>query len=165
MTFQATVNLAQGFGVVGEIQYDGPTRARPGIVKQGSAGSPNNIIVGSAYTIDSADGQYQPGGTGVFGGIMVQPKGLASIGTQAGGPLAPTIVVPAGTACQFLTMGEILVSLPAAAAIGAGIYFNNADGTLGVGTAGAGQTQIANATVVRYANAAAGLAVVSFTGA
>jgi hypothetical protein len=164
MTLQSTVALNQGFGVVGEIQFEGPTRAQPGVTKVGTA-TAADIVVGRAFTIDAADGLFQPGGTGVFGGILANPKGLASVGTQAGGPLAPTLTVPAGTVGEFLTMGEILVALPAAAAIGALIYFTNATGVLGVGTAGAGQTQIVGAVVKRYANAAAGLAVVSFTGA
>ena len=163
MTLQSTVALNQGFGLVGEIQFEGPTRAQPGVTKVGTA-TAADIVVGRAFTIDAADGQFQPGGTGVFGGILANPKGLASIGTSAGGPLAPTLTVPAGTVGEFLTMGEILVALPAAAPIGSLIYFTNATGVLGVGTAAGGQTQIANAVVKRYANAAAGLAVVSFTG-
>lgn len=164
MTLQSTVALNQGFGLVGEIQFEGPTRAQPGVTKVGTA-TAADIVVGRAFTIDAADGQFQPGGTGVFGGILANPKGLASVGTQAGGPLAPTLTVPAGTVCEFLTMGEILVALPAAAPIGSLIYFTNATGVLGVGTAGGGQTQIPNAVVKRYANAAAGLAVISLTGA
>ena len=164
MTLQSTVALNQGFGVVGEIQFEGPTRAQPGVTKVGTA-TAADIVVGRAFTIDAADGLFQPGGTGVFGGILANPKALASVGTAAGGPLAPTLTIPAGTVGEFLTMGEILVALPAAAPIGSGIYFTNTTGVLGVGTAGGGQTQIANAVVKRYANLAAGLAVVSFTGA
>ena len=163
MALQSTVALNQGFGVVGEIQFEGPTRAQPGVTKVGTA-TAADIVVGRAFTIDAADGLFQPGGTGVFGGILANPKGLASVGTSAGGPLAPTLTIPAGTVGEFLTMGEILVQLPAAAPIGGLIYFVNATGVLGVGTAAGGQTQIPNAVVKRYANAAAGLAVVSFTG-
>lgn len=164
MTLQSTVALNQGFGVVGEIQFEGPTRAQPGVMKAGTA-TAADIVVGRAFTIDAADGQFQPGGTGVFGGILANPKALASIGTSAGGPLAPTLTVPAGTVGEFLTMGEMLVALPAAAPIGSPIYFTNATGILGVGTAAGGQTQIANAVVKRYANIAAGIAVISLTGA
>lgn len=159
---QSTVNMNQGFGVVGEVVFEGPLRAQPGTIKGSTAA---NIVIGRAFTIDAADGKFQPGGTGAFGGILANPKSLESIGTSADGPLAPTLVVPAGTEGSFVTMGEILVNLTNAAAIGAGVYFVQADGTLGAGTAGAGQTQIANAQVKRYANAAAGLAVISLTGA
>lgn len=163
MTLQSTVALNQGFGLVGEIQFEGPTRAQPGVTKVGTA-TAADIVVGRAFTIDAVDGQFQPGGAGVFGGILTNPKGLASIGTAAGGPLAPTLTVPAGTVGEFLMMGLVLVTLGVAAPIGSLIYFTNATGVLGVGAAGVGQTQIPNAIVVRYANAAAGLAVVSFTG-
>lgn len=158
---QTTVNMNQGFGVVGEVVFEGPLRAQPGTVKGATAA---NIVVGRAFTIDSADGKFQPGGTGAFGGILANPKSLATSGPSTGA-LDPTLVVPANTEAQFVTMGEILVYLTNAAAIGAGVYFVQADGTLGAGTAGAGQTQIANAAVKRYANAAAGLAVISLTGA
>lgn len=158
---QSAVALNQGFGVVGEVVFEGPLRAQPGILK----GTAANIIVGRAFTIDAADGQFQPGGTGVFGGILSDPKSLQSVGTLAGGPLAPTLTVPAGTVGQFVTMGEIVVYLDNAAAIGDGVFFTNATGVLSAGTASTGQTQIANAQVKRYANAAAGLAVVSLTGA
>lgn len=164
MTLQSTVALNQGFGVIGEIVFEGPTRAQPGVTKVGTA-TAADLVVGRAFTIDAADGQFQPGGTGVFGGILANPKGLASVGTAAGGPLAPTLTVPAGTVGEFLTMGEMLVTLPEAAAIGVGVYFVNATGVLHAGVAGAGQTQIADAIVKRYANAAAGLAVISLTGA
>lgn len=164
MGFQSAIALNQGFGVVGEIVFDGPTRAQPGIVKAGTA-TAADIVVGRAFTIDAADGQFQPGGTGVFGGILANPKGLAAYGTTGGGPLAPTLTVPAGEACEFVTMGEILVALTGAAAIGAGVYFVNATGVLAAGTATTGQTQIPTAKVKRYANAAAGIAVVSLTEA
>lgn len=161
MGFQSTIALNQGFGVVGESVFAGPRRAQPGVVKGPAA----NIVVGRAFTIDGADGQFQPGGTGVFGGILCNPKALQSVGTSGGGPLAPTLTVPAGTVCEFATMDELVVQLNGAVNIGDGVYFVNADGTLGAGNAGAGQTQIASAKVTRFANAAAGLAVIALTGA
>lgn len=159
MGFQSAIALNQGFGVAGEIVFEGPTRAKPGVVK----GTAANIVVGRAFTIDAADGQYSPGGTGTFGGILANPKALQSVGTTAGGPLAPTLTVPAGTVCEFVMMGEILVSLSNAAAIGDAVKFVNADGTLAAGAPGAGETAVPNAKVVRYANAAAGLAVIALT--
>lgn len=160
MGFQSAVALAQGFGLVGEPAFDGPTRAQPGVVK----GTAANIVVGRFFTQDLADQQFTPGGTNPLGGLLINPKALQSIGTTGGGPLAPTLTVPAGTVCEFATMGEFIVSLIGAANIGDGVFFVQADGTLGAGTAGAGQTQIPNARVERYINAAAGLAVISLTG-
>jgi hypothetical protein len=160
MGFQTSIALAQAFGVVGESVFDGPRRAQPGVVK----GTAANIVVGRFFTQDVADGQFQPGGTGALGGILCNPKGLQSVGTSANGPLAPTLVVPAGTVCEFATMDEIVVQMSNACNPGDAVYFVQADGTLGAGTAGAGQTQIPGARVERYSNAAAGLAVVSLTG-
>lgn len=157
MTLQSTVALNQGFGLVGELVFEGPLRAQPGVVK----GTAANIVVGRAFTIDTADGQFQPGGTGVYGGILSNPKALQSVGTAGGGPLAPTLTVPAGTVGEFVTTGEILVQMNGAAQIGQGVYFVQATGELGAGAAGGGQTQIAGAQVVRYANTAAGLVVIS----
>lgn len=237
MTFQSSVALDQGFGVVGEVVFEGPLRATPGVLK----GTAANIIVGRAFTIDPADGQYSPGGTGVYGGILSNPKALQSIGTSAGGPLAPTLTVPAGTIGEMATMGEVLIAAANAVALGDKAMFAQSTGVisalppnitytgeiavttgvltvtaastganlgvgmavlgtgvpagtiitaLGTGTGGngtyqtniitavasftdghaanvapSGSTEIANAKFVRYANAAAGLAVLALTGA
>lgn len=159
--FQSTIRSELGFGLVGEILFDGPTRAQPGVIK----GTQANCIIGRAFTIDTADGQFSPGGTGVFGGILANPKTQVSFGTTAGGALAPTLVVPVGEVGEFVTMGYLCVALANAATIGNGVFFTNATGVLSAGTAGAGETQIAGAQVVRYTNAAAGLACISLSGA
>ena len=83
MGFQSTVALNQGFGVVGEVVFEGPLRATPGVLK----GTAANIVVGRAFSIDPADGQYTPGGSFGFGGILSNPKALQSVGTTANGPL------------------------------------------------------------------------------
>lgn len=162
--FQSAIALNQGIGVIGEFYLDagGSARVQPGIVK----GTAANIVVGRWFTLDPADGQFTPGGAaGVPGGILMNPKGLSTAGTAAGGALAPTLTVLAGTVCEFCTdTPGIIVALPGAAAIGAGVYYTDATGVLGAGTAGAGQTQIPNARVVRFANVAAGLAVISLIG-
>lgn len=160
--FQSAIVGNMGFGIPGELMFDGPTRAQPGVVK----GTAANIVMGRAFCIDPADGQFFPGGDAlVFGGIMCNPKAMASLGTSAGGPFAPTMVIPAGTVAEFMTMGYICVALSTAAVVGAGVFYDDVTGVLGGGVAGAGQTQIAGAQIVRYANAAPGLAVISLTGA
>lgn len=126
MSFQSSVALNQGFGVVGEIVFEGPLRATPGVLK----GTAANIVVGRAFTIDAADGQYSPGGAGAYGGILANPKALQSIGTSAGGPLAPTLTVPAGTIGEFVNMGLMVVALLNAAAIGDKVTYAAADGQL-----------------------------------
>src|ERR1700722_18552687 len=96
--FQSTVNIWSAGGVVGEIAFDGPMRAAP--YNLFSSGTPN--LVGNAYTVTSG-GSPEPsgnsalagtatvGGTGVFAGILINPKDYASFGTT-GGPLNPTMV-------------------------------------------------------------------------
>lgn len=235
MGFQSSVALNQGFGVVGEIVFEGPLRATPGVLK----GTAANIVVGRAFSIDPADGQYTPGGAFNFGGILSNPKALQSIGTTANGPLAPTLTVPEGTIGEFVNMGLLVVALLNAANIGDKVTYATADGqlsalpqavsatgsitttvltvtavasgsaplavgqvisgpnivpgttiiSLGTGTGGtgtynvsvsqtaasgavsadsvaaSGQVIIPRAKVVRYANAAAGLAVIALTDA
>lgn len=128
MGFQSSVALNQGFGVVGEIVFEGPLRSTPGVLK----GTAANIAVGRAFTIDPADGQYQPGvlGAANFGGILANPKELQSIGTSANGPLAPTLLVPAGTVGEFVNMGLLVVALLNAANIGDKVTYATADGQL-----------------------------------
>lgn len=127
MSFQSTVALKQGFGVPGEIILEGPLRATPGVIK---GADPTLNVVGRAFTIDPADGQYVAGGTGVYGGILANPKALSSVGTSAGGPLAPTLTVPNGTIGEFVTMGEIVVSAANAVAIGDKAMFAQATGII-----------------------------------
>lgn len=126
MGFQTTVALAQGFGMVGEIILEGPTRAKPGVLK----GTAADIVVGRYFTRDASDGQYAPGGTDQDGGILSNPKAYASIGTSAGGPLAPTLVVPAGTVGELLEMGGVVAALGNACKPGDLVQFKVSDGTL-----------------------------------
>lgn len=126
MGFQSTIAALQAFGVIGSPLYDGPHRAKPGVLK----GTAANIVVGRYFTVDASDGQYQPGGTGKDGGILINPKALQSIGTSAGGPLAPTLTVPAGTVGELLDMGQVVVSLGNACALGDKVQYKQSDGTL-----------------------------------
>ena len=82
MGFQSTIAANQGFGVVGESVFSGPRRAQPGVVK----GTAANIVVGRAFTIDAADGQFQPGGTGAYGGILCNPKDVYKRQGERGNP-------------------------------------------------------------------------------
>lgn len=127
MTLQATVAAGQGFGVVGELIFEGPLRATPGVIKHGTAA---DIVVGRAFTIDTSDNTYRPGGTGPFGGILSNPKAMASIGTSAGGPLAPTLTVPTGTVGEFATMAILVAALDNAATVEDGVVFDNTTGAL-----------------------------------
>lgn len=157
MAFQTSVSRNQGFGVVGEIFSNGPTRVKSYILNSGAV--PNTV--GYAFTMVS-EGQAKCGGAGVFAGILINPKAHALYGTSAG-TLAPTLVIPEDAQGELLTMGEVIVSLTTAANIGDGVYYVDATGALGAGTATTGQTQIPNAKVTRYTLSAAGLATIELT--
>lgn len=163
---QSTVNFAQGFGVIGEFADDSPRRVRPAVLVSSDAA--NNVIgrVVTYTNLGSADGTAQAvveaGGTGAFAGILINPKAYATSGTTAG-TLQPTLALPNNTTIEFASMGSLIVTLPAAADETSALYYVNATGVIGVGTATTGQTQIPNVKVVRYENAAAGLAVIQLT--
>jgi hypothetical protein len=162
--FQSVIGTQLALGVIGEFWLDagGSSRVQPGVLK----GTAANIVIGRWFTRDPADGLFLPGGdAGVPGGILMNPKEYSTAGTAAGGALAPTLTLLAGTVGSFCTdTPGIVVRLGNAAAVGAGVYYDDVTGELFAGVAGAGQTQIPNAAVVRFANLAAGLAVVSLIG-
>lgn len=166
MAFQSTVDLNQGFGVIGELFDNGPHRAQPFILRSDDAA---NNVFGRAFTVVS-EGVAEAGkdGTQVFAGILVNPKEHASYGTTAGGPLAPTTTLANEVVASLLSEGSIVVSLPAAAAIGDLVYYTDADGSLQTTAPGAaapaGATLIEGAYVDRFTVAGAGLAVITLAG-
>lgn len=165
-----------GFGVPGELYLEGPLRGQPGVL---NTTDPTNNVIGRAFTLrddgtasfdTSADPQpmeMQAGGTGVFAGILANPKVYSSLGTQAGGTLASTLTLPNGTIAEFVTQtAGLIVQLPAAAAEGDWVYFTNATGVLTTTAPGASapanSTRVPGGRVVYFETAAAGLAVISF---
>ena len=125
MAFQASVSTVQGFGVVGELYTDGPHRAQDYILNSSAQAQ----YIGYAYT-KTGEGTAKVGGTGIFAGILGNPKAYASRGTTAGGSLAPTLILSDNESGEVLGMGSIVVSLPAAAVIGDLVAFNNTTGAL-----------------------------------
>jgi len=156
--FQSTVGATLGFGVIGELAFEGPLRSQPAIINHGTAA---DIMIGRWFTLDAA-GTAQPGGTGAIGGVLSSPKEYSTAGT-AGNALAPTLLVPTGTVGEFVYMGAIIVAAPAAVAIGAAAKYNTTTGVIGVGAPGGGEAAIPNSKFIRYPNAAAGLAVLELT--
>lgn len=126
MAFQSTVSLAQGFGVVGELFTDAPHRAAP--YNLVSADAAYNVF-GRAFTV-SSEGVAAAGGTGVFAGILANPKTHASYGTTAAGTLAPTLTLSNNVVAGLVEMGEMIVSLPDAAAIGDKVTYDTTTGAL-----------------------------------
>jgi hypothetical protein len=163
---QSTVNTAFALGVIGEFYDDGPRRVAPGVLV--SADAAENIIgrVLTYTNLGNADGTapivVEAGGTGTFAGILVGPKLYATSGTTAG-TLQPTLTLPNNTTVEFCSMGSIIVALPAAAGDTSALKYTNATGAIGIGAAGAGETAIPNAKVVRFANANASLGVIQLT--
>jgi hypothetical protein len=161
-TFQSTINVNLAFGVVGELIQDGPQRV-DSLTLDSTGGA-----VGLAYTKSNSTGIASVGGTGVFAGILVNPKVYASRGVS-GATLDPTMTLPGNSQGEFLTMGTIVVSVTNAANIGDWIEFNQTTGALKAispgATADAGYTIISNCTVYRNPTSAAGLVAIRLTSA
>lgn len=126
MTFQATVAQFMGFGVAGELFLDGPFRGDPGIIDSASGNT-----IGYAFTqVAGSPGHYTVGGTGVFGGILANPKEYPLFGTTSG-PLLPTLNLPQYANGVFVHMATgLVVVLASAANIGDTVDFATADGSL-----------------------------------
>jgi hypothetical protein len=157
MSFQSTVSINMGFGVPGELFTDAPYIAQSYTIDSGSAAY--NIIGATACTITS-QGFCQAGSGGSYGfaGILVDPKDIALFG--AGGiPLNPTLTVPNYTQVECLTMGIIVVTLPAACNIGDYVIYDNTTGALSTITPvtplPSGKT-FANAVVYEFTPGASG---------
>ena len=164
MSFQSIVRLVMTLGIIGEIIFDGPCRARPANLVSGGVAN----TVGKAFTWDAAnDDEAGAGsiGAGAFAGILIHPKHYALRGTVAGGPLAPTLDLPNESIGELLSMGTIIVDLTIVGTgkVGEPIFYVDATGALGSGTAGGGQTQIANAKIDRENISGAGLAIITLT--
>jgi hypothetical protein len=128
MPFQSTVELQQGFGVPGELFTDAPYMAQPFTIVSASAAY--NIIGKTCCTITS-QGVCEAGAGGDLGfaGFLVDPKDIALYGSS-GNALAPTLTVANQTQVECLTMGVIVVTLPAPAEIGDYVIFDNTTGAI-----------------------------------
>lgn len=155
----APLRSVQTSGLTGERYGDGPFISADWILN--SSGTPNTI--GLAFTKVS-DGNAEVGGSGVFVGILSQPKeyALASSG------LAPSLDLADGDVGKMVTTGLMYVQLDnnsgqaAAGDVGTGIFFVDATGVISAGVAGGGETQIANATIYLEDVPDDGLAIVNF---
>lgn len=126
-------------GIPGEQAFDGPVRALSALLD--TTTEANNVF-GRAFTYnDEAVESVQAGGTGLFAGLMINPKIY----------LLDVEYAYNGTQAEFGFMGEWYVQLSTTGGtIGDPIYFVNATGELGHGTATEGQTQIAGAVISRH---------------
>lgn len=173
--FQSAVNAQIGFGIPGELAYEGPLRAQPGILD--SADAANNVFgrafsiktgatgswaAGSAGASDPKPIAMEAGGNGPFGGILANPKVHTTAG-GVGGSLSPSMTLPNDTVAEFVTETPgIVVNFPAATNAGDWVYYLQADGTLV--TTAPNAARPANSvgpigTVARFDAAAANLGV------
>lgn len=142
-TFQQALNYDYGFGVPGEIVRDGPLRSHPGYI---NTTTPANNVFGRGFTQAAAGGSVAAGGTGVFFGLLANPKQHASFGSPTLGPLAPNFALPNNVIADFVTFAMIVAQLSTAAQIGQQVQMSQADGSLSIpvvpGTPDAAHTMI-----------------------
>ena len=137
---QTQVNKTLANGVVGEFYDDSPKKVDTYILESGAVTN----LIGSAF-----------GGSGVFAGLLVNPKQYANyeIGLGATNEVANSVQASLSKMCR------VWCNVGGVAAIGDTVFFDNTTGVLGAGTAGAGQTQVPNCAVFYYAAEANGLCV------
>jgi hypothetical protein len=103
----------------------------------------------------------------VFAGLLSTPKGYASRGTVAGGPLAPTFTIPNETTGRLFQMGSINVNLTTSGNVGDDIHFSQTTGELVAVAPGAspavGFSAIPLAKLTEFNLSAPGQAVVELT--
>lgn len=166
MPFQSVVRYDTAAGMPGEFAFTGPRRSEPGILK---AATP----VGFGVSEDpAAPGFWQVGlvAGAVRFGVVTSPKQYASIGTTVGGPLAPTLVLPANTEAEVTSMGQIWVStVTANSKPGDLVYITNADGSIQTappaGPAPGASTKIPGAVVApKPGSAAPSMIVITLNG-
>lgn len=134
--FQQAVNIYNPPGIPGGLAFAGPTRTKA--VNIASSGVPNNF--GYFYTLSAAadanpsgaapNGETaQVGGTGAFGGFLVNPKENALYGSSSN-PLAASNAIPDNSIGELLTMGMMWVTLPGPANPGDLVTYDPATGAL-----------------------------------
>lgn len=164
-SFQQTVGLGMATGVPGEKVVDSPFRCQEFTIV--SALASYNIVGATAYS-KTAEFRAAAGNTGgvlPFAGILVDPKNHALYG-DANGTLDASLTLPNNTQAALATMGTIYVTLPAAAALGDHVIFDNTTGaisTITPGTALPTGKSWAFATVDYFVPTAAGLAAITLT--
>lgn len=156
--FQETVRDDQPLGVVGDLAYDGPIRAKPFTL---NSADENNNVIGRFFTQESDGVAIAGGDAGTFGGILINSKSLPvdSLFNNEDGLLA----VRNGTVVELLAMGEVVIQVPGAAAIGDPLKYADATGVIGTGAPAANETAIANAAISNKTPTGAGVAIATLT--
>lgn len=137
--FQQSVNIYNTLGFVGGLAFTGPIRSIGANIN--SSGTANNY--GYAYTFTSAatSATAEPalaapngaaakvGGTGVFAGILFNPKENVLNGVT-GNPLGATLALADNSVGDLLQMGYVFVNMPGPANPGDLVTYDPATGAL-----------------------------------
>ncbi len=161
MPFQKTVNTKLAFGLPGEFYDDTPRRNRTYKLALNAQALPT---FGYAFTATSNEGEAQPGGTGAFAGILVNPKEHA-----LRGGLTPSMALTAGSVGTLCSFGHVIVTVAAAVTETSLPVYNTTTGAIsgvaaGSSSAGSGNAFIPNAKFVFHSAEAGGLAVLELNG-
>jgi hypothetical protein len=127
MGFQTSIAALPGLGVIGELYVDSPRRAQSFILNSVSAAY---NVFGRGFS-KTSEGVAAAGNTGsaVFAGILVNPKSKVSRGVS-NDPIAPSLTLNNYEQGDLLTMGSVIVTLPASAALGDLVVYDNTTGVL-----------------------------------
>lgn len=127
----------------------------------GGADAGAKATIGTAFTLDASDPTIaNVGGTGVFGGILVNAHEYVKEG------LGATIELDEPTTAQLCTMGHVIVKAENAVEVGNYCFYNNTTGALKAASSTssiAGYTLIANAKFIFVAAAQGELSVLELT--
>lgn len=125
MSFQSTVYINQGLGVPGEKFSDSPARTQTYTINSAQA---SYNIIGATFCSITSQGVCaagNSGGTAITAGLLVDPKNVALFNN-----LTATLTVPNQTIVECATMGTYLVTLPATAAIGDWLVYDQTTGAI-----------------------------------
>jgi hypothetical protein len=144
-TPQTTVFFRQGFGVVGEVFDNGPSRVQSYTLDSASAAY-NVFGVGFSVlgSTTPSGGQANmntaqagnPSTSAVFAGILISPKNSPLYGDGVN-PLNPSLTLPNNVQGQLLIEGAVVVAFAAAAAIGNWVVYDQTTGALATVAPGA----------------------------
>lgn len=153
--FQSKIRFDQGFGVIGEKAFDGPLRAKHGILL---SDDPKNNVFARVFTLrQDGTNKVQAGGEGTFWGILVNPKAFANISRV--GDTSPNYL-PNETIGEFAGMGEFFArSINGAPLGGYNVFYNIETGEIRTDPDTltepvAGYLPVPNSSIVRVSNPA-----------
>lgn len=160
MTFQTQVNEFLAVGIPGEYADASPRREAGYILLSNTVDDVEYPpVVANAFTFSADnDGYAQVGGSGVFAGVLVNPKQFANYqGLNA------TLELPSGLQGGLCTFGHIYVKPATAYTIGSVAAFDTTTGAINAYDSSAdvpsGYTLIENAKFIKYSGEADTIAV------